>query len=73
MIRMQFPTERERVQGNCLLATQSAVRRLRGQIFEVSEGTLKLLDEHQIPYQVLPIPEPSGSDQEVRNPLTVDL
>jgi hypothetical protein len=73
MIRIQFPTDRDRVQGNYLLATQSVVRRLRGQLFEVSEAALKLLDDHQIPYQVLPIPEPSGSDQEVRNPLTVDL
>jgi hypothetical protein len=73
MIRIRFPTDRERVQGNFLLATKSVVRRLRGQIFEVSEAALKLLDDHQISYQVLPIPEPTGSDQEVRNPLTVEL
>jgi hypothetical protein len=73
MIRIQFPTDHDRIQGNYLLATQSVVRRLRGQIFEVSEAALKLLDEHHIPYQTIPIPEPSGSDQEVRNPLTVDL
>ena len=73
MIRIQFPTDRERIQGNYLLATKSVVRRLRGGIFEVSKAALKLLDDHQISYQVLPIPEPSGSDQEVRNPLTVDL
>jgi hypothetical protein len=73
MIRIRFPTDQDRVRGNYLLATKSVVRRLRGQIFEVSEAALKLLDDHHIPYQVLPIPEPSGSDQEVRNPLTVDL
>ncbi len=73
MIRIQFPTDRECVQGNYLLATKSVVRRLRGHVFEVSEAGLKLLDDHYIPYQVLPIPEPSGSDQEVRNPLTVEL
>jgi hypothetical protein len=55
------------------LATKSVVRCLRGRVFEISEAARKLLDEHHIPYQVLPIPEPSGSDQEVRNPLTVDL
>jgi hypothetical protein len=60
MIRIQFPTDRDRIQGNYLLATKSVVRRLRGQIFEVSEAALKLLDAHQISYQVLPIPEPSG-------------
>jgi hypothetical protein len=65
MIRIQFPTDRDRVQGNYLLATRSVVRRLRGQIFEVSEIGLRLLDDHHIPYQVLPIPEPTGSDQGV--------
>jgi hypothetical protein len=73
MIRIRFPTDHDRVQGNYLLATRSVVRRLPGQIFEVSEAALKLLDDHHIPYQALPIPEPTGSDQEIRNPLTVDL
>ena len=73
MIRVQFLADRERVEGTYLLATKSVVRRLRGQVFEVSEAGLKLLDEHHISHQVLPIPEPSGSDQEVRNPLTVEL
>ena len=63
MIRIQFPTDHDRVQGNYLLATKSVVRCLRGQVFEVAEGALKLLDDHHIPYQVVPIPEPSGSDQ----------
>ena len=70
MIRIRFPTDQDRVQGNSLWATKSVVRRLRGQIFEAA---LKILDDHHIPYQTLAIPEPSGSDQEVRNPLTVDL
>ena len=73
MIRIRFPTDQDRIQGNYLLATKSVVRRLRGQIFEVSQDALKLLAENHISYQTLPIPEPSGSDQEVRNPLTVDL
>jgi len=73
MIRIRFPTDHDRVRGNYLLATQSVVRCLSGQVFEISEDARKLLDEHRIPYQTLAIPEPSGSDQEVRNPLTVDL
>jgi hypothetical protein len=73
MIRIRFLTDRDRVQGNYLLATKSVVRCLRGQVFEASEAALKLLDDHHIPYQTLAIPEPSGSDQEVRNPLTVEL
>ena len=73
MIRIQFATERDRVRGNYLLATNTVVRRLRGQIFEITERDLKLLDEHQLHYTLVPIPDPCGSDDEVRNPLTVDL
>ena len=73
MVRIHFNTESDRVRGNYLLATNSVVRRLRGQLFEISERELKLLDEHQIHYTLVPIPEPSGSDNEVRNPLTVEL
>jgi len=73
MVRIQFCTDQERVRGNYLLATHTVVRRLRGQIFELAERDLKLLDEHQLHYTLVPIPDPSGSDQEVRNPLTVEL
>lgn len=73
MIRIQFPSDQDRIKGNYLLATKSVVRRLRGQIFEIAERDLELLNEHRIPYTVVPIPEPYGSDQEVRNPLTVEL
>ena len=73
MTRISFPTDQDRIQGNYLLATTGVVRRLRGPIFEITERGVKLLDEHQIAYTVLPIPEPSGADQEVRNPLTVEL
>jgi hypothetical protein len=72
MIRIRFPTDQDRVQSNYLLATKSVVRCLRGQLFEVSKAALKLLDDHHIPYETLAIPEPSGSDEEVRNPLTVE-
>jgi hypothetical protein len=73
MVRIQFCADQERVRGNYLLATHGVVRRLRGQIFELAERDLKLLDEHQLHYTLVPIPDPSGSDQEVRNPLTVEL
>jgi hypothetical protein len=52
MIRIQFLTDSDRVHGNYLLATKSVVRRLRGQVFEVSEAGLKLLDDHHIPQSV---------------------
>ena len=73
MIRIHFPTDQDRVKGNYLLATKSIVHRLRGQVFEIAERDLKLLDENHVSYTIVQIPEPSGSDQEVRNPLAVDL
>ena len=73
MVRIQFCTEQDRVRGNYLLATHGVVRRLRGQIFEIAERDQKILDEHQLHYTVVPIPDPSTSDQEVRNPLAADL
>ncbi len=71
--RIQFLTEQDRIKGNYLLATNSVVRRLAGHIFEINEADCKFLDEHQLHYTILSIPDPSGSDQEVRNPLTVEL
>ena len=73
MIRIQFASDHDRIQGNFLLATHSVVRLLRGRIFEIAEKDLKLLDEHQLHYTLVPIPEPTTSDQEVRNPLTAEL
>jgi hypothetical protein len=71
MVRIQFSTDEDRVKGNYLLATHTVVRRVRGQVFEIAQRDLKLLDEHHIHYPILPIPEPCGSDQEIRNLLTV--
>jgi hypothetical protein len=59
MIRISFPTDQDRIRGNYLLATHAVVRRLRGQIFEITEREVKLLDDHQIPYTVLPISAPT--------------
>ena len=71
MIRIRFSSDQDRVKGNYLLTTNSIVRRLRGQIFTVSERDLKLLDDHQIAYTVLP--QPKGSDQTVRDPVAAEL
>jgi hypothetical protein len=73
MIRIQFATEEDRIQGNYLLAKHTVVRRLAGQTFEITEQDLKLLDEHQLHYTLVPIPNPCGSDDEVGNPLAIEL
>lgn len=72
MIRIRFPTDQDRIKGNYLLATEAIVRVLRGRVFEVRERDLKLLDEHQVHYTILPAAAPSRSDEEVRNPLAVE-
>ena len=73
MVRIKFATEKDRIKGNYLLATNTVVRRLKGQIFEIAERDLRLLDENKILYKVLPIPDPGEADEAVRNPLTVEL
>lgn len=73
MIRIQFATDKDRIDGNYLLATNTVVRVLRGRIFEIAEHDRKLLDDHQIRYTILPIPEPNGSDHTLRNPPSVDF
>ena len=70
MVRIQFSTTEDRVRGNYLLATNTIGRRLRGQVFEIAERDLKLLDEHQLHYTILPIPDPPGPDEEIRLPPT---
>jgi hypothetical protein len=72
MIRIQFVNEQDRIRGNYLLATNSIVRRLRGQVFEIAERDRKLLDDHQLPYTLVTfLTRPA--DDEVRNTLTVEL
>ena len=73
MIKIKFTTDKDRVKGNYLLATNTVVRRLKGQIFEIAERDLRLLDENKILYTLLPIPDPNDTDETVRNPLTVEL
>jgi hypothetical protein len=73
MVRIKFTTDKDRVKGFHLLVTHTVVRSLRGRVFEIAERDLALLDEHKIHYTVLPIPDPSGTDEEVRNPLTLEL
>lgn len=73
MIRIQFASDQDRIKGNYLLATNTVVRRLPGRVFEIAERDRKLLDDQKIHYTVLPIPEPNGSDNAVRNPPSVEL
>ena len=73
MIRIRFTTDQDRIRGNYLLATTTGGKRLRGQIFEISERARQILDDQQIPYVVLPSPEPPTPDPEVRDPYSVEI
>jgi hypothetical protein len=68
MKRIKFATDEDRVKGNYLLATNTVVRRLKGQIFAIAERDLRLLDEKKILYTLLPLPDPNDTDETVRNP-----
>ena len=71
-IRIKFRSEQECIKGNFVLATNTISRRLRGDIFEIDDCDRKLLDEHQLHYEVLPLPEPNGSDPAIRIPPTFE-
>ena len=73
MIRIRFSSDQDRIQGNYLLATKSVARRFRNQLFEISESDRKLLDDHQIAYQIILVSGPPGPDEEIRDPLTAYL
>ena len=74
MVRIKFGTYEDRVRGNYLLITNTVSRSLRGGIYEIFAEDLKLLDEHQIHYTIVPTPDPTtASDDEVGTSITIEL
>ncbi len=67
MIRIKFATDKDRIDGNYVLITNTVSRRLRGDIFEIENDDRKLLDEHQLHYTVVPL-DGDESVQEIRTP-----
>ena len=67
-IRIKFLSEQECIKGNYVLITNTVSRRFRGDIFEIDDRDRKLLDDHQLHYEVLPLPIPNGFDPAVRIP-----
>lgn len=61
-IRIKFLTEQERIKGNYVLIMNTVSRRLRGDIFEIDERDRKLLDDHQLHYEVVTLPDSNGSN-----------
>ena len=72
-IRIKFRSEQERIKGNYVLATNTFSRRLRGDIFEIADRYRKLLDENQLHYSVLPMPDPNEPDPAFRIPPTFEV
>jgi hypothetical protein len=68
IIRIKFLTEQDRVRGNYVLLMNTLSRRLRGDIFEITDQDRKLLDDNQIPYTILPLPGPDEDDPAPRIP-----
>ena len=71
-IRIKFLSEEERIKGNYVLITNTVSRRLRGDIFEIDDRDRKLLDDHQLHNEVLPLPQANGSDLSDRVPPTFE-
>lgn len=72
-IRIKFFSEQDCIKGNYVLATNTISRRFRGDIFEIDDSDRKLLDDYQLHYEVLPLPEPNGSDPALRIPPTFEV
>jgi hypothetical protein len=74
MVRIQFISETDEVNGFHLLATHSRLRGLPNGVYEVSQLALALLDQNSIRYKLLPPSQLAADDsQAIRNPLTVEL
>ena len=73
IIRIKFLSEQDRITGNYVLITNTVSRRLRGDVFEIADRDRKILDDHKLHYEVLPLPEPDGSDSALRIPPTYDV
>ena len=74
MVRIQFASEADEVNGFYLLATQSRLRGLPDGVYELSQSALALLDGSSVRYTLLPpVRDESDESEAIRNPLTVEL
>jgi hypothetical protein len=56
MVAIRFKTPEERAEGFMLLVRHGTVRTLRGPIYIFNDRLLPLLDDHNIPYEKVPLP-----------------
>jgi len=53
MVKITFPSKEDSIKGFYRLMTSGRVRCLPNDIYEISEGLLKVLEDSNIPYKVL--------------------
>lgn len=74
MVRIQFISEQDEVQGFYLLATNTRARGHPEGMYEIAQSSLALLDQHSIKYRVIPPSETAPNEVDaIRNPLTLEL
>jgi len=53
MVLIKFKTEKDKIEGFYILATEGVVRGLPGNIFEINDNMLTLLEDKNINYTVI--------------------
>lgn len=53
MVLIKFKTDKDKIEGFYILATEGVVRGLPGNTFEINDNMLKLLDDKNINYTVI--------------------
>jgi len=74
MVRIKFKTKQDQINGFYELATKGRVRSLRGDIFEIADHYLEILNDARIDYEVVQTKKGRLNEAEaIRNPPTVDV
>ena len=69
MVQIKFNSRDENIKGFYKLITHGTVKSLPNGIYEISKELLKVLDEADIPYQVLTEGETLDANETIRNSL----
>ena len=56
MVAIRFTSPERAAEGLMVLVRQGTVRALRGEIYVCKESALSVLEDHQIPYERIPLP-----------------
>ena len=73
MIRIKFPTDKDRINGYYELATKGQVRGFRNGVYEISDEDLKILDNAGIVYHILTQEEILDVYKTLRDTVTIGI